>query len=336
MTIEDCRVSHVEIPLAVPFVTALRRVEAATAVRLEIFGGEGRIGIGEAPPTVAITGESEESIRRTIETALMPRLLQRSFGTLPEALERLQEIETCGSGARAAVDIALHDLFGAWSSHDITVRTAVTVSLASPEAMERQAIGFAERGCTILKVKLGGRDGADTERIRRIREALPEAILLADANQAWNETETFRFLETMQPYEIALLEQPLPAKALEGMARITACSPVPILADESAFTLDDVRKVVESGAAHMINVKLMKCGGVAPAREILRWCEDYGIFCMMGSMLETPASIAAAMRIAHAFADTVRYADLDSPLLWKTLPGNCPIEREGDRLTLLH
>ena len=299
---------------------------------MRLVAGDGRIGVGEAPPTVAFTGESEEGIRRAIETVLMPQLLHRSFDTLPEALERLHEVRTCGSSARAAVDIALHDLFGAWSPHEVTIRTALTVSLGSPEAMERQAVGFAERGCDLLKVKLGGRDGADLRRIRRIREALPGATLLADANQAWGEAETLRFLEAAESLDVTLLEQPLPAKELEGMARVTERSPVPILADESAFTLEEVRTVVKSGAAHMVNVKLMKCGGIAPAREILQWCESRGVPCMMGSMLETPASIRAAAILANRFDGIVRYCDLDSPLLWRTIPKEYGITTEGSNV----
>ena len=330
MKIADYQLTIVHIPLATPFITALRRVETASAVRLRIVADDGRIGIGEAPPTEAITGESLASIRRSIENFLIPPM-GRPFDDLDEALRRIHAGCTGASSAKAAVDIALHDLFEPLTE-PIRIETAVTVSLDSPEKMETQALDFAREGCRILKVKLGGRDGRDIARIRRIRDALPDVTILADANQAWDEAETLRFLEAVHLYDIALLEQPLPADNLAGMAAVTARSPIPILADESAFDLDEVRRVVESGGANMINVKLMKCGGVAKAKEILRWCADHQIACMMGSMLETPASIRAAATLAKRFEKIVRYCDLDSPLLWKSVSEDCSIKRDKCRL----
>lgn len=330
MRIVGYDITIVHIPLTVPFVTALRRVEAASAVRLRIVADDGRIGIGEAPATEAITGETLASIRRTIKNFLIPPLGE-PFDDLDEALRRIHTACIGASSAKAAVDIALHDLHEPLTE-PIDLQTAVTVSLDNPEKMEAQALGFAQKGCRILKVKLGGRDGRDIARIRRIRDALPEVTILADANQAWDETETLRFLEAVHPYDIALLEQPLPADDLAGMAAVTARSSIPILADESAFDLHGVRRVIESGAADMINVKLMKCGGIAKAKEILQWCSDRRIPCMMGSMLETPASIRAAATLAKRFETIVRYCDLDSPLLWKSVPEDGSIKRDKCRL----
>ena len=330
MRIVDYGITIVHIPLATPFITALRRVEAASAVRLRIVADDGRVGIGEAPPTEAITGESLASIRHTLESSLIPPL-RDPFDDLDEALRRVHTAADGAASAKAAVDIALHDLLKPLTE-TIRIDTAVTVSLDHPKKMEAQALDFAQKGCRILKVKLGGRDGLDIARIRRIRDALPDATILADANQAWNEAQTLRFLEAVHPCDIALLEQPLPADDLAGMAAVTARSPIPILADESAFNLHGVQRVMNNGAADMINVKLMKCGGIAEAEKILRWCGDRRIPCMMGSMLETPASIRAAATLAKRFETIVRYCDLDSPLLWRSVPKGCPIKREECRL----
>ena len=333
MIIESTTLTTVHIPLETPFVTALRRVEEVTAIRLELTTAEGLRGIGEAPPTVAVTGESLEDIRATIERKLMPPLMKRKLTTMEEAQAILHSRCKGHGSAKAAVDIALYDLM-APITEPIVVDSAVTVSLDTPEKMEAQALAFIRKGCHTLKVKLGGNDGLDSLRIRRIREALPEATILADANQAWSETETLHFLEATQPCEIALLEQPLPAENLKEMAAVTARSSVPILADESAFTLEDVRRVVEKEAAHMVNVKLMKCGGIAKAEEILRYCARHGVSCMVGSMLETPASIRAAAALAKRFEKIVAYRDLDSPLLWRFIPPDAGIGVQGSEISV--
>ncbi|WP_353661661.1 dipeptide epimerase [Hydrogenimonas sp. SS33] len=336
MRVTGAKLTTVRIPLQTPFVTALRRVESAEAVRLWLESDSGAVGIGEAPPTEKITGETMESIERAIRDTFLPALRQTAPAGLPQARDTIAQACRGHRSAKAAVDIALSGLFGLFTPPAAAepVTTAVTVSLDAPDAMERQAVGFYRKGCTLLKVKLGGSIEEDLSRLRRIREALPDATLLADANQAWHTEEALRFLDLAYPLRPALLEQPLPAADLKGMRRITAKSPIPILADESAFTLEEVKRVVESEAAHMINVKLMKCGGVGEAEAILQWCKAHGIACMMGSMLETPASIRAALWLAMRYRDTIRYCDLDSPLLWKNVPEDSGIAIDRNRLNL--
>ena len=340
-TIENYRLTTVHIPLETPFVTALRRVDAAVAVRLELFDEGGLCGVGEAPPTVAITGESLEDIRSALQNVLLPELLHKPL-TMEEAQRLLHGACTGHTSAKACLDIALHDLFAKktgiplWrylgAGEPSEVETAVTVSLGTPDTMAKQARNFWRRGLDILKVKVGGGDGEDLRRILAVRKAIPDAKILVDANQAWNEEGALRIIDAIAPLGIELVEQPLRADDLSGMRRLTARSPVPILADESAFTLEQVKEVIETEAARMVNVKLMKCGGIAKAKEILVWCDENGVTCMMGSMLETPASIEAAMQLVMAYPQTIRYADLDSPLLYRELPKDCSIAISGNKL----
>ncbi len=342
LKITGYRLSKISIPLAKPFVTSLRRVEAAEALLLELREASGVCGLGEAPGSFAITKESLEDIADTIEKKIMPALLHRSFGTLPEALEAL--LGSCeGHGsAKAAADIALHDLWPRWGGDEppylaggeVEAVTDVTISLGRPEAMAAEALEAIGKGCDILKVKLGGGEGLDTERVKAVREAAPSARLLVDANQAWSEEEALRIIEEISPLGIELVEQPLLADDLDGMRRVTQKSAVSILADESIFTLEDAKRVIGEGCADMVNVKLMKCGGLFRAAEILAWCDSNGVECMVGSMLETPRSIAAAMRLAKRYENCVRYLDLDSPLLYERLPESAPVEMTGNRLKL--
>ena len=104
---------------------------------------------------------------------------------------------------------------------------------------------------------------------------------------------------------------------MEELKTITNATSIPILADESAFNFEDVKKVVESKSADMINIKLMKCGGLTNAVKILEYARENNIICMLGSMLEGPVSINAALHLAMAYSDVIKYIDLDSPLLYK-------------------
>ncbi|UFS62085.1 dipeptide epimerase [Sulfurimonas sp. HSL-3221] len=339
MTISSTRVYRASIPLATPFVTALRRVEDVTFVVLELHMDNGARAYGSAPATKAITGETLESIEQALQTSILPLLQGRPF-ELQALLHTVATSLPGNSSAKAAVDMALHMLaaqcvdlplyryLGAKEATPVT--TAVTVSLDTPETMRSKATELFACGYDILKVKVGGGDGLDAQRIRGIADALPGAQLLVDANQAWNLQESLAFIDACADLPLALIEQPVPAPELEALRQITALSPFPILADEAVFDAEDARRVLDAGAADLINIKLMKCGGLAGALAILDVCQTYGAQCMLGSMLEGPVSITAALHLATAYPDRFAWIDLDSPLLYRTLPSDLPFSVHGN------
>ncbi|MCK4737445.1 MAG: dipeptide epimerase, partial [Sulfurimonas sp.] len=119
-----------------------------------------------------------------------------------------------------------------------------------------------------------------------------------------------------------------------GLKLISDMSHISILADEAVFTLGDAKKVMESCSAHMINIKLMKCGGVTKAIEILEYARKNSITCMLGSMLEGPHSINIALYLAMAYRDVIKYIDLDSPLLYKEPSSELDFEFKGCKISL--
>lgn len=308
------------IPLKTPFVTALRRVENVEFIRVKIFCDE-VCGVGEAPATKAITGEDLQSIEDAI-TGVEQLLIGIS---IEEALALVHH-QTFGSSAKAALDMALVSLLathegvtlakylGATDSEPI--QTDITISLNEPQRMLSDATKAFKDGIKMLKIKLGKDISHAIEVTQLLSYELPQATLLIDANQAWSLEESLHYLDATQKLSITLLEQPVGAKELQALQTITHRSHIPILADESAFVLEDVRYIVEHKIADMINIKLMKCGGVTKAVEILEYAREQGIVCMMGSMLEGPTSIAVANAIAQAYRDVIKYVDLDSPLLY--------------------
>ncbi len=333
------------IALERPFITALRRVDAVESIRVTLQSDNGLSGEGEAPPTEAITGESAQSITETLTQRIAPLFDGRSFTALDEAIALLHTKVSGNSSARAAFDMALYDLFAKAAHQPLhaflgadacTLQTDVTISLNTPQQMARDAADAVSQGRNILKVKVGGSDGLDVERVRRVRDAAADATLLIDANQAWSVEESLEIIPALVPFNVTLIEQPVVAEDLDGLKTITQNSPIPILADEAAFTLDDVKQIIETKAAHMINIKLMKCGGVSKALEILEYCRDSGVTCMMGSMLEGPLSISAALHLGMAYPETIRFFDLDSPLLYRSGEHQEFIGVEENRLAVVH
>lgn len=345
MKIKDIKTEVVKIPLKTPFVTALRRVEDVEFVRVHIVCDDGNIGIGEAPATKAITGEGIDEILDSIKS-----VTNTLISNMPsDALELLHEhrgtnhpICTMGSSARAALDMALLSLiansqninmykyFGA--DKPSTLQTDVTISLNDAQKMLEDAKRACEEGICIFKVKLGEDIKHAIEVTKNISKELPFAKLLIDANQAWDVENTKRYIDELRGVKIELIEQPVIAKDLQGLKTITEYSHIPILADEAVFTLEDAQKIVEGKYANMINIKLMKCGGVTKAIEILEFCRSHDVKCMLGSMLEGPYSINIALHLAMAFGDVIQYVDLDSPLLYKEMPLELEFKFKGSQI----
>ena len=331
-----------KIPLRTPFITALRRVDDVENVRIAIHTDTPNIGYGAAPATRAITGEDLKTITQTIKKVIAPKLVGEDFD-LPKVLELLHACCKSNSSAKAAVDMALYDLAAVSQERSLveflggsakTLETAVTISLKSPQEMADDAREAFGRGFTILKVKVGGRDALDRARIEAVRGAVPEARVLIDANQAWSVDESLAIIKAIAPLNIELIEQPVDGRDLEGLKRITQQSTIAILADEAVFTLEDAKKVVEGNAADLINIKLMKCGGISKAIGIIEYCRQKGVKCMMGSMLEGPTSIALTAQLVMAYADAFSHIDLDSPLLYKKIPTGTGLQFFNNTITL--
>ncbi|MCD4668198.1 MAG: dipeptide epimerase [Sulfurimonas sp.] len=328
------------IPLKTPFITALRRVENVEFVRVTLACGNGLTAVGEAPATKAVTGEGLEDILDSI-SKVRDSLI---FHMPEEALEILHN-SNIGSSAKAALDMALvsliaqeknqklYEYFGAKKS--IKLKTDITISLKSPSAMLEDSILACGDGMDILKVKLGEDIAHAIEVTKSISAKLPHAKIIIDANQAWDVQNSLEYIKAVKNCKLELIEQPVIASDIEGLKTITQNSHMPILADETVFTLEDVKKIVESKSADMINIKLMKCGGVTKAVEILEYAREKNIKCMLGSMLEGPYSINYALHLAMAYSDVIEYIDLDSPLLYKEPSSELEFNFRGCEINLL-
>ena len=326
MKITKIRLGTISVPLRLPFKTALRTVKSVEDIIVEIHTDTGALGYGEAPPTGAVTGHTTGAIIGALKEHIIPSLLGRDIDAFEDLMQLVQTCVVGNSSAKAAADMALWDLYGQRYRLPVykllggarkEIVTDITISVNEPEEMARDAANAVERGYDCLKVKVGANPELDVERLRAVRQAAGDDICLRiDANQAWQPRQAVRILNEMQEQglRLELVEQPVKAYDLEGLKYVTDHSYVPVLADESVFSPRDAMKVLELRAADLINIKLMKCGGIYNALKIASAAEIYGVECMIGCMLEAKISVNAAAELACARKIFTRI-DLDGPVL---------------------
>ena len=237
--------------------------------------------------------------------------------------------------AKAAIDIALHDLVGQmlgqplWRlfglSPERCTYTTYTIGIDTPEVV-KQKVREVEGRFGRLKVKVGVE--GDRELIKSIRE-VSDLPLTVDANQGWTSAEeALRQIEWLQTQGVIMVEQPLPKHNLDGLHWLTERSPLPIILDESVQGPEDVVRL--KGCCHGINIKLMKCGGLAPARLMVQLARLQGMQVMLGCMTETTCAVTAAAQLAPC-AD---YLDLDGNLLISNDPFRGGMQVIDGRVTL--
>lgn len=327
--IRSIETRSVTVPLIKPFKTALRTVHTAHAVYVKVTCENGNIGRGEAVPTHVITGDSIASIHYAIKKVIEPRLVGLDIRYREKVFEVLNQSIIRNTSAKAAIDMAIFDLLGQQANlplHQLlggyhkALETGFTVSVNTPSEMADDAAQYVADGFGVLKVKVGiGDIAGDIARVKAIRERvgkMPKIRL--DANQGWHAKEAVRAIGIMEDAELDIewIEQPVKAHDIDGLKYVTDNTLTPIMADESVFSVRDAQRVVQKRAADMINIKLMKCGGIHEALKLNALAEAYGVPCMVGSMIETKLSVTAAAHFAASQSNVV-CVDFDAPLMLK-------------------
>lgn len=325
MKITDIRLGMISVPLIVPFKTALRSVNSVENVIIEIHTDTGHVGYGEAPPTGVITGDTTGAIIGAINDHIKKVLMGREVDDFENLMKAMNGSIVKNTSAKAAADMALWDLYGQLYNIPVykmlggsrkSIETDITISVNSPEEMARDAVSAVKRGYNCLKVKVGSNPELDVARLSAVREVATDVLIRIDANQAWAPKQAVHILNQMQEkgLDIEFVEQPVKGHDFEGLKYVTQNSYVPVMADESVFSPSDALKIMQMGAADLINIKLMKCGGITNALQIVSAAEVYGIECMIGCMLEAKISVNAAVHLACA-KQIITKIDLDGPVL---------------------
>ena len=321
MKVSEIELKHISIPLNKTFKTALRTVDSAENTVVMVHTDDGRTGFGEAPPTKAITGEDNDSIRTAIKEYITPALIGQEVTDMDAIQAKLHGAIEGNTSAKAAVDMALYDLYTQdlgvplykyLGGYRDKVETDITISINEPEEMAADAAEVVKQGFSALKLKVGIDAEKDVQRVKAIRDAVGKDMMIRlDANQGWEVDEA---IDTIRK-----IEQPVKARDFEGMKKVKDNVNTIIMADESCFSPEDARRLLEMNAADVLNIKLMKCGGIYKALQIIEIAEEFGVECMLGCMVESKISLTAAAHLAAA-KKTITRVDLDAAILLKEDP----------------
>lgn len=326
MKITNIRIGEISVPLKTPFKTALRTVNSVEDIIVEIHTDTGNVGYGEAPPTGVITGDTKGSIVGALKDHIIKSIIGMDIENFEEIMLKLDKCVIKNNSAKAAVDIALYDLYGQLHNAPLykmlggyrkEIITDITISVNDPEEMARDSMDAIKRGFETLKIKVGKDAAMDLERMKAIRNAVGYDVnLRIDANQGWKPKEAVKVLRKMEDagLDIEFVEQPVEAHDIEGLKYVTDNVSIPVLADESVFSPKDALTILQNRAADFINIKLMKTGGLHNALKICSIAEIYGVECMIGCMLEAKVSVNAAVHLAAA-KSIITKIDLDGPVL---------------------
>jgi L-alanine-DL-glutamate epimerase-like enolase superfamily enzyme len=305
------RISKIE---AIPFnLQRTRAVRARTIggdmsrhVLIRISTDEGVFGEAEALSKVSIYGETQQSIVAIVQGTIAPRLVGLDPVGLDEANGRLQEIPANNS-ARAAVDIALHDLFGKisglplhrlWGSTRREQVVSWTLGLNPPDQMAQEAVRVhRELGIRAFKVKGGEVPADDVAAVHAIRASLPDAQLSLDANEGYTAKVAIRTLAQMVDARLDYVEEPIPHHDRRGRVETAREIPIPILGDDSCFTLADVVREVELGAIGMVSIKTPRTG-FWESHAIRAVAVANGLSCVVGTAVGGALSSLAALQFS--------------------------------------
>ena len=332
MKITDIQFGMLRVPLKTAFKTALRTVEQVEDIVVMVHTDTGHVGYGEAPATAVITGDTHGSIVDAIRHYISPRVVGEEVANLNRITRLIQGAMEKNSSAKAAVEIAIYDLWAQLydaplykllGGGDPVITTDITISVDTIDKMVADSIAAVDRGFDSLKIQVGKDIGVDVERIKAIHAAVENrALLRLDANQGWTAKQAVFAIRALEDagVRLELVEQPVKARDLDGLRYVTQRVHTPIMADESVFGPTEVIDLIRLRAADIINIKLMKTGGLSNAIKIADICALHQVECMIGCMLETSISVAAAVHLAVAKADVITKVDLDGPSLCRFDP----------------
>jgi L-alanine-DL-glutamate epimerase-like enolase superfamily enzyme len=311
---------RVDMAMKEPYTIAYETVEHVSNVLLTMETNTGLLGWGCAAPDEHVTGETPEVVVETLGEVL-PGLIMGSDPMRPaKIMERLKDQLGPRPSALAAVDMALHDLMGkaaglpVWKmlgGYRDRILTSVTIGILPLEETVEGARAWVGSGFRALKLK-GGQDVEDDiARVLAVREAVGKKVELRfDANQGYTVYESLRFVEGTRKARMELLEQPTPRGQPDLLGRVSTDSHIPVMADESLMNLLDAFRLVRKDLGDMVNIKLMKVGGISEALQINSVARSAGYEVMVGCMDEMALGIAAGLHFALS-RPNVLYADLD-------------------------
>jgi len=321
MKITRVETSVLEIPIKAPFTIAFHTQYHADLVLIRVFTDGPHMGIGVAAPFEGVTGESLETCVKTIAEDITAWAQGRTFDHPSELCHEAIGQFPKTPAARAAMDMALYDLWGKELDKPLVelfgrvhgpLPTSMTMGIRSMEESLDEARDFLGMGYTILKVKGGAALEHDVELLTKLREEYGDKIVLrSDLNQGYDRATLTEFIEQTQDLNIEMIEQPFPVDRINDHLEFSEDIRAKMAADENAKGEADALKLaMEPQPAKIINIKMMKCGGIYSASRMAAIADAAGQSLMWGCMIESAVGLSAALQIALASPNT-KYLDLD-------------------------
>lgn len=321
MKIVDIEVENKALGLLKPYRIANQTIEKVSNCLVKLRLENGVTGLGTGAPIDFVTGETMESCLQALEPANLSWLLQQSIESLPALCKQLASKLNTSPAARAALDIALHDAYSKLCQlplvdilgrEHLALPTSITVGIKDIRAAISEAKDFISRGFKILKIKLGENIEQDLDVVQSLRSIIsPEIKIRVDMNQGYSYGELDHFLQNTENLNIELIEQPLNKINNHALKQLHNDLKNKIAADESVVSVQDMFNLVSQERLYgIVNIKLMKCGGISAALNIAQLASLANIDLMWGCMDESIISISAALHAALASRRT-KYLDLD-------------------------
>ena len=328
-TIRTLTAEPLDIPLHKPFGIAGGAQDVARNLLVVVELEDGTRGYGEAAPFPAFNGETQAIARAAVEaaTSTVEGADVREWRRLARALRGA--IGPIGS-AQCAIETAVLDaltrqarmpLWAFFGGVGTSLETDMTVTTGSVEEAAADARSIAARGIRTIKIKIGSGDLAlDLARVLAIAEVAPRAPLILDGNAAFSADDALQLLAQLNEHQVnvALLEQPVKKDDWAGMQQVTQWGGVAVAADETAASAAAVLRIVQERAAHVVNIKLMKCG-IAEALDIAAICRSAQLGLMIGGMVESTLAMTTSACFA-AGQGGFQFVDLDTPLFMAENP----------------
>ena len=323
MKIEDIEYFRLDMPLSVPYTIAYETVSHASNIILKVITDTGITGWGCAAPDITVTGEGPEDVIRAIDTVIKDRLKGRNPFRIARITHDLKKVLPHASSAMAMVDMALYDtmarkaelpLYQMLGGFRKAIPTSITIGILPLGETIEQAKKHLNDGFTILKLKGGLNLSEDIEKVLKLREQLGKDFLLRfDANQGYSFEQSVAFVDSIKSANLEIIEQPTSQKKDERLGQVTQAVSVPVMADESIKTLKDAFRLASNGRIDMINIKLMKMGGIFESQHINSVAKAAGLEVMIGCLDESALGISAGLHFALSRAN-IEFADLDGHL----------------------
>ena len=327
--IRDLELSNLDVELTDHFTISQGSVKSVHSLLVSLTLADGTTGYGEITPFQELGGEDRATcVERFHE--VKESLIGKSILHIRKHSLSLQEALPDSPAVRCGLEMSMLDtltrqmnlpLWAYWGGlSDKSLQTDVTIPILSFDRSMELARHWLAKGFRTLKIKVGSNQENELKIISEINRIDNQVRFIIDANQGFGENDALAFVREVinQDCHVILFEQPVNRYDLDAMARLTRLLDIPVAADESVFSLEDLQKVLKAGAADVINLKIMKTG-IFQALQIASTALSFGLELMIGGMVETRLAMGCSSSIAFGYCP-IRYIDLDTPLLMKTDP----------------